>query len=284
MQKMTGFQQEGLLLHHIMQDVPIAGQFMNHHHQNEYEICVVQKGKGSFIVEGIEHPIKDRTVFFFKHLENHMASIEFPNMYDRFTVIFSKNSIDGDSLPMSLLLATLNNKPSGKFNYFTDEDINFDLITACLRNMMDPDFYNLKVTITAHLYPVLYELCKAYTKLDPNAAKIECYPELFSQVLDYIKVHYAENITLDFLTNHFYISKSTLHRMFKKYTNTTFYQYLTRVRMLEAKELVKETDLSFSQISQQCGFSDYSAFYRLYKSFFMMSPQADRKGSLFNNN
>lgn len=278
MQKMTGFQQEGLLLHHLIQDRPIPGQLVYHSHQNEYEILLIQKGKGKFFVENREYTIKDKTIFIFKPHEMHMADIEFPCMYDRYTLLFSKSSIDADNVPMSLLMAALTNRPIGEYNCYTEEDVNYDLILACFQNMMEPDFSILKLTTIAHLYPVLYELRKGYIKHYPKYSKTEIYPKLFSQALAYVNLHYAENITLETLAKEVYISKSTMHRMFIKYANTTFYKYLTRIRMLAARKLVQETDLSFTDICQQCGFTDYSAFYRMYKNFFLTSPQLDRKG------
>lgn len=95
---------------------------------------------------------------------------------------------------------------------------------------------------------------------------------LVSNVLGYINDHYAEELTLDALANKFFISKYHLSREFVRLAGTSVHRYITQKRLVIAKQLLSEGKPS-SAVYQQCGFGDYSNFYRAFKAEYGISPK-----------
>lgn len=95
---------------------------------------------------------------------------------------------------------------------------------------------------------------------------------LVGRVLDYINNHYSEELTLDNLAGRFFISKYHLSREFGRLVGTTVHRYLTQKRLVVAKQLLGEGKPS-SAVYQQCGFGDYSNFYRAFKAEYGISPK-----------
>lgn len=93
------------------------------------------------------------------------------------------------------------------------------------------------------------------------------------QVINYINVHLSEPLTMDTLSEQFYISKSHLMHEFKSYTNTTIHQYILAKRISAAQLLLQE-GVSAREAAQRCGFADYTVFYRAFRDKVNMSPQA----------
>jgi YesN/AraC family two-component response regulator len=93
----------------------------------------------------------------------------------------------------------------------------------------------------------------------------------------YIDEHYSEKITLDFLSEIFYINKYYLTRLFKKQLGCTIVSYLLQVRITHAKQMLKFTDMSMEYISEECGFSDTNYFSRAFKKVEGVSPMQFRK-------
>ena len=93
-----------------------------------------------------------------------------------------------------------------------------------------------------------------------------------SQILHYINQHFTEDLSLDELANHFYISKYHLLREFKEYTSTTIHQYLMKKRIVYAQLLLQQ-GTSPMQAAQACGFTDYAGFFRAFKRSALISPQ-----------
>ncbi len=119
-----------------------------------------------------------------------------------------------------------------------------------------------------------------YTLVRENRVDQEVRPEeasRMSRVIQYIHSHYYEDITLELLSQKFYISPYYLCREFKEYTNSTIIQYLNVTRIMNAQRKFMETDLNITEISRQTGFSNLTHFNRVFKQVTGMTPSGYRK-------
>lgn len=98
------------------------------------------------------------------------------------------------------------------------------------------------------------------------------------KVISYIHTHYQEDIQLEQLSRHFYVSPYYLCREFKRYTNRTIVQYINITRIMNAQRKFMETDKNITQISKETGFSNLTHFNRVFKSVSGMTPSEYRKG------
>lgn len=88
-----------------------------------------------------------------------------------------------------------------------------------------------------------------------------------AQIQNYIHDHYAEKITLDLLAEQNRVSVTQLKRIFKEQTGNTVIAYLISYRMEEAKRLVQESNLNFSQIANQVGYDNIYYFSNAFKHY-----------------
>lgn len=88
---------------------------------------------------------------------------------------------------------------------------------------------------------------------------------------------YMEDISLDELSGHFFISRACLTRSFRAVTGLTLVQYLTVVRIRNACRLLKDTDDSVTEIARACGFSGGTYFENVFKRLRGMTPRQYRK-------
>lgn len=92
------------------------------------------------------------------------------------------------------------------------------------------------------------------------------------QVIRYLTEHFREPLRLDDLAARFFISKSYLNRHFKAYTNATVYAYLMALRITHARRMLRE-GATAAEAGRECGFSDYSTFYKAFKAQTGLTPQ-----------
>src|SRR5690606_974499 len=92
------------------------------------------------------------------------------------------------------------------------------------------------------------------------------------EALKYIRENFNKNITLEDVARSVYISPYYLSHLFKEELNITFLEYLTMVRMEEAKGLLKDTSLSIVAVASQVGYEDASYFSKVFKKYVGMSP------------
>ena len=93
-----------------------------------------------------------------------------------------------------------------------------------------------------------------------------------SMVLEYIDEHYSESITLEQAAQVARFSKFYFTRLFKDYTNRTFYEYLTEKRIHAAEQMLLMPKLPVTEVSIQAGFSSLSSFNRTFKRSKGCSP------------
>jgi AraC-like DNA-binding protein len=93
----------------------------------------------------------------------------------------------------------------------------------------------------------------------------------------YIDTNYKENLTLDDLANYCHISKYYMIRVFKQHYGVTPMNYLQYRRIEESKQLLRETNLTASQIAHTLGFSSASHYSQCFKRYTSTSPIEFRK-------
>lgn len=115
----------------------------------------------------------------------------------------------------------------------------------------------------------LFAALEAYSRVEAAA---QGQPEVIPQVIRYITEHYSEPLTLDSIAARFFISKSYLSRHFKAYTNATVYAYVMALRVTHARRMLRE-GVPAVEVGRDCGFSDYSTFYKAFRAQTGLSPQ-----------
>lgn len=91
------------------------------------------------------------------------------------------------------------------------------------------------------------------------------YMNKFLNVCNYINEHYCEDIDADTLAEIAGFSKFHFSRLFKQYTGSTYYEYLTRRRIEMAEKYLIQPDLSITEVAMQSGFNSLSTFNRVFK-------------------
>jgi AraC-like DNA-binding protein len=97
------------------------------------------------------------------------------------------------------------------------------------------------------------------------------FDERIRNLLIYLEEHIREDISMDDLSNKFFITKNHLHFIFHKVVGTPIMKYVKTKRL----GLVRQEILNGAQISEaayRAGFNDYTTFYRAYKSFYGYAP------------
>lgn len=111
--------------------------------------------------------------------------------------------------------------------------------------------------------------------IEPDAARSE--PQLVTKAKRYIREHFEERISLDEAAQA--VNASTRHfcKVFKDATGVTFTDYLARVRVERAKNLLQNPHLRVSEIAFETGFESISQFNRSFKRVTGMSPTRYRE-------
>lgn len=117
------------------------------------------------------------------------------------------------------------------------------------------------------------------------AAKVNNYNNksiklVLRKAIDYIQEHYKEQITLNDVAEHVYVSTSYLSRMFKKELGKNFVDFLNGLRIEKAKELLMDPQYKTYEVAEIVGIADAHYFSRLFKKYEGLSPTEYRDSFL----
>jgi AraC-like DNA-binding protein len=152
-------------------------------------------------------------------------------------------------------------------------------LTALLDNAI---LANERQKHASHVTRALFSYCvylleNLQNALSPNATTQSDIPPLVLKIIDFLHVHYAETLTLQSISNVFFVSKATLLYNFKKYTNCSPIDFLLNIRLTKAKEWLSKSELSVNEIAERCGFSSANYFGLIFKQKEGISPLRYRK-------
>lgn len=96
-----------------------------------------------------------------------------------------------------------------------------------------------------------------------------------SQLMDWLKNHYTEKISIDDLAAKAHMSPSTFRENFRTITGSSPLQYLKNLRLQEARQLMLNDDMDAGSAALRVGYESASQFSREYRRLFGAPPYRD---------
>ena len=101
---------------------------------------------------------------------------------------------------------------------------------------------------------------------------------LLFKAQEYIDRHYAEQVSLDQIAEALAISPFYLSHLFSRESDFSFVEYITKVRMRKAKDLLADGAKNVSEAAYAVGYNDSNYFSKVFHRYFGVSPHACRCG------
>lgn len=99
------------------------------------------------------------------------------------------------------------------------------------------------------------------------------FPAILTRVLTYIDINLQDDLSLASLEKRFFINRSYLSRLCRRYLGISLHRYIILRRITKAKELLK-AGKSAMEACKDSGFNDYSNFRKMFKKVTNLSPSA----------
>lgn len=117
-----------------------------------------------------------------------------------------------------------------------------------------------------------YEKKRHFRYIDASS-----YSQLSQRIICYLEDHYAQELSLDALSEAMGYNKSYLCVAFKRDTQSTILDCLNMIRIRRAAELIVYSDHSLTQVADMCGFSSDSHFNRVFVKYVGITPGQCRR-------
>lgn len=132
-----------------------------------------------------------------------------------------------------------------------------------------------ELAIKSHIYWLLTLLFRNHKEEVLTQKKYEIRSknlERFNKILKYIEDNYAEKLAIDNLARNANMSTSNFCHLFKKMTCKTLIEYVNNLRINNAENLLRNTDMNISEVAMVVGFNDINYFSRIFKKYKKIAP------------
>lgn len=253
-------------LGHTLSPVPNPSDFKLHTH-SQAELYYFCGGSGVFHIEGSDYTLEPGDLLVMQSAEAHYIELDTSQPYERKVLHLNTASLRAID-PKGILLRPLLDRKPGKNNLFKSCQFRGNSCEHYFDTMLLPG-EDPRVNIYAGLIGLLHELNRIRMQ---NADAAETAQDTTAyRIIRYLNKNLDTPITLEDICHRFYISKSQLCRIFRAATGTTVRQYLTIKRLVKARQRIEAGERA-THVYLQCGFNDYSSFFRAYSKHFGHSP------------
>lgn len=262
-------------LYHYAEDVL---QPVWYHEHDYYEIYFFVSGHARIIVEGTDiRPQKGDAFIYPPHTMHRCIHEDTDIIYDRFyfyarpTFLQSISSAEYD-IPQTIASMTRDDH-----YYFHVEDGDLQELIRRTDEMIAASESLRPADKLLNRFRMGEALLQALSMFKAGEAVPQSeYSSRMSALLHYINQHAGEQISLDQLQEQFFVSKFVLMKEFKEYTGISIHQYLLTRRVLMAQEMIQQ-GMKPNEAAVNCGFQEYTSFYRAFRSRTGISPEQYRQ-------
>lgn len=258
------YDDDDISMHFSCDIKPHPEDFKMHTHE-KYELYYFASGKGIYRIEGNAYPLESGDILIMRSAESHYIDINPNYPYTRMSINFD-DSILSSVDKYNVLLSPFNLRDAGKLNRYRETDFINPSYRIFINNIITYTENKRLQTIT-NLIPLLNEIYIAFQ----NKNNEENNNSVSYNIIRYINNNLTQNITLDTICKDFFISKPQLCRIFKAATGSTVWDYITVKRLVFARRLIA-SGIPPTKVFSECGFNDYSVFYRAYHKKYGISP------------
>lgn len=278
--KFFSYQGKGVSVHHTRDDSPDGLDVVLHAHR-DYELYYFVSGTGCYTIEGNQYLLKPGCFLVMRDGEVHTAHLRGDTPYERICINFAHETMP---LLENEIRELYRSRPLGKGNYFMPDEQSRLFISACMERLCcngeEEGYEDRARTILGMLVLELYRIREDTQRLQESAAerteKLRGNAEMVRRMIAYINENLTTIQNSDELAREFFFSKSYINRIFKQSTGSSVWDYIVLKRLILARSYLREGKQACI-VASECGFSDYSSFYRQYRRRFGVSPQAAKK-------
>ena len=195
------------------------------------------------------------------------------------TVRYSELPLKTNYVKISTAARSLRETLEGLEPYFSVADIDYgnNLVQSMLRAREHGDGLLQHAGLLALLSWAREESDRAVRLRDIHRQKSR---EAIGRAMEYMEDNFRGKCTLEEVAAYVHLSPVYFHGIFHKAVGKTPYEYLTRLRVEEAKRLLLTGSMSMADISEVCGFSSQSYFNHSFKRRVGTTPSEYRRGIL----
>lgn len=261
--KVVVYRDENIVVNHSYHELILPEEFNAEPHTHDVcELLYLKKGNPRYFVEGKDYKLSKNTLIISRPGDRHRIYFDQAGPYERYNIIYDEKKLPFDimeRIPKGIDIINFDstsivNELFKKTDYYAEHFEGKEL-SRILCGITEEIFYNAVI----------------FAKDMPLQVGSASSNSLVAMAIDYINKNLTTVSGLDEICDMLYITKSHFHHLFIKHLQISPKKYILMKRLDMARRAIRSGKRP-GDIYLDCGFTDYSTFYRDYKTVFGHSP------------
>ena len=252
----------------------IKSNHLYFHTHNFYEMYLLVSGKVVYQTGGSEFHLRPGDILFIGVGQRHCPFLIDPSVpYERIVLHVNPSILEELSDSTTNLAECFTRDNYVVYHFGQDVQDNIRLLLGKLFNLQEIDQFGEHLLAKAHLTELFVEINQYNNDKTVYTLSYDMKNmQMVAAIKQYINENLDEDITIDELAEYAYLSRGHFMNTFKEITGLSAYQYVQKARLKAASSLIME-GATLTQASLECGFNDYSSFYRAFQKEYNKSPR-----------
>lgn len=267
----SGYLLEKFRLFHLKDDSPKEYEY---HYHDFHKLIWFISGEVEYHIEGKSYKLEPHDILLVNRGEIHKPFVTAGTEYERYVFYISPDFLDEhsegeDTLDLCFRMAL---KEQGNVIRLSPSESRTLFETVKLLDRAGKEeLYASQMYCRILFLKLLIELNRCCISNPEVFHKMARYDKKVVEIIHYINENLASDLTIETLSDKFFLSKYHMMRKFKEETGYSMHQYILEKRILAARNLILEGSAA-TVASVECGFKDYSTFSRAYKKLLGQLP------------
>ena len=264
-----GYLLENFRLFHLRSE---GAPCVDFHYHEFCKLLFLVSGKGSYTVEGRRYQLQSGDIVCIDSRSVHKPELDPHATYERIILFISPEFLQRESTEDCNLGENFSGEEGHVLRLKEPARKKLFEMAENLEKELNREDYGRDIASNATLLRLLVQIGRE--KHRGNIQTLQAQAPKNKRVrgiMEYLEQHLEEDVNIDDLAEHFYVSKYHMMRQFRKDTGYTVYDYLCQRRLLQAKELIAG-GMRATEACYRSGFRSYSSFTRSFNKHFGATP------------
>ena len=264
MKTIANIKTRNYIFNHLIYDNSMDKHFAKHSH-SLYEMIYILNGEVDYIIEDKQYRASKHDLILIRPYTYHYFTIKSSSDYEKIGVLFSPTFLKIDTSIINGHLEILN---CNRYNIISSI---FQKLDYYYKSFPEKNFIDLFLSL-------IKEIVLNLSLINDPIISPQYHTPILSPGLEYINANLYSISKIEDISQALNISTSYLKAVFKKELKIQPKKYINEKKLLTARQLIL-SGTKATMASEQCGFVNYSTFYRLYRDYFGFSPSDDTSSS-----
>lgn len=250
-------------------------EFEFHYHDFD-KIIVFISGDVTYIIEGKSYKLKPWDILLVGKNDLHLPIISDSVSYERMILWLNPDFLAEHNKNDCNLLNCFVLAKERKLNLIRTNKPDINILKQNLSDLeaaIHSTAFGSDILKNALFIELMVKINRLFLGMDMEQSLEDIeYDARIEAILNFINSNLESDLSIELLSEKFYINKYYLMHLFKKETGFTLYSYIQKKRALKASELILQ-GIPAGEVCSLCGFGDYSNFVRTFKKEFKLSPK-----------